>query len=81
MPARALQEHILAKYCAILGTSLAALICHEDRIAAAYLRSRGDVVSGRIGCIGLSGGGCRAALLLASDDAVAAAAIVCMMST
>ena len=40
----ALQEHILAKYCTILGTSLAALICHEDRVAAAYLRSRGDVV-------------------------------------
>ena len=77
----ALQEHILAKYCTLLGTSMAALICHEDRIATAYLRSRGDVVSARIGCIGLSGGGCRAALLLACDDAVAAAVIVGMMST
>jgi dienelactone hydrolase len=77
----ALQEHLLAKYCTILGTSMAALICHEDRIAAAYLRSRDDVMGRRIGCIGLSGGGCRAALLLASDDSVAAAAIVCMMST
>jgi dienelactone hydrolase len=76
-----LQEHILAKYCRLLGTSLAALICHEDRIAAAYLRSRDDVAGARIGCIGLSGGGCRAALLLACDDAVAAAVIVCMMST
>ena len=77
----ALQEHLIAKYCTLLGTSIAALICHEDRIAAAHLRSRGDVASARIGCIGLSGGGCRAALLLACDDAVAAAVIACMMST
>ena len=62
----ALQEHILAKYCTLLGTSIAALICHEDRIAAACLRARGDVVSTHVGCIGLSGGGCRAALLPAS---------------
>jgi dienelactone hydrolase len=77
----ALQEQVIAKYCAILGTSIAGLICHEDRIALAYLRSRGDVLGERIGCIGLSGGGCRAALLLASDDGVAAAVIVGMMST
>ena len=76
-----LQEPVIAKYCTILGTSIAALICHEDRIAAAYLRSRGDVCGPSIGCIGLSGGGSRAALLLACDDGVAAAVIVCMMST
>jgi dienelactone hydrolase len=77
----ALQEHILAKYCTVLGTSIAALICHEDRTALAYLRARGDVLGERIGCIGLSGGGCRAALLLASDDAVSMTVIACMMST
>jgi dienelactone hydrolase len=76
-----LQEHILAKYCTLLGTSIAALVCHEDRIAAAYLRSRDDVLGGRIGCVGLSGGGCRAALLLASDDSVGAAVIAGMMSS
>jgi hypothetical protein len=76
-----LQVHILAKYCTLLGTSIAALVCHEDRIAAAYLRSRDDVLGGRIGCVGLSGGGCRAALLLASDDSVGAAVIAGMMSS
>ncbi len=34
----------------------------------------------RIGCVGLSGGGCRAALLQATCDRVGAAAVVGMMS-
>ena len=33
-----LQERLVAKYCMLLGTSIA-LICHEDHIAAAYLRA------------------------------------------
>ncbi|WP_261557048.1 hypothetical protein [Frankia tisae] len=74
-------EHIVEKYCALLGTTLAGVVAFEDRVAAAYLTSRPDVAPAGIGCIGLSGGGCRAALLQATCEQVAAAVIVGMMST
>jgi dienelactone hydrolase len=76
-----LHEHIVEKYCSVLGTTFAGVISYEDRVAAAYLASRPDVISGRIGCIGLSGGGSRSALLAATCDRVSAAVIVGMMST
>jgi dienelactone hydrolase len=74
-------EHLVAKYCALLGTTLAGVVSFEDRVAVHYLRSRPDVRSGPIGCIGLSGGGCRAALLQATSDQIGAPVIVGMMST
>ncbi|MEV0400306.1 hypothetical protein [Actinoallomurus sp. NPDC050550] len=74
-------EHVVAKYCALLGTSLAGIAAYEDRVAAAYLRSRPDVRDGPIGCVGFSGGGCRAALLQATSPHVGAAVIAGMMST
>ncbi len=74
-------EHLVAKYCSLLGVSLAGIVSFEDRVAARYLRSRPDVRPGPIGCIGLSGGGCRAALLQATSDEIGAAAIIGMMST
>jgi dienelactone hydrolase len=76
-----LHEHIIEKYCSILGTTFAGVISYEDRVAAAYLASRPDVNSERIGCIGLSGGGCRSALLAATCHRISAAVIVGMMST
>jgi len=74
-------EHLIAKYCTVLGTTLAGVVAYEDRVAATYLRSRADVVPERIGCVGLSGGGCRAALLQATFDETRAAVIVGMMSS
>jgi dienelactone hydrolase len=74
-------EHLVSKYCNLLGTSMAGVVSHEDRIAANYLLSRPEVLSGEIGCIGLSGGGNRAALLQATHDGIRAAVIVGMMST
>ena len=74
-------EHLVAKYCNLLSTSLAGVVAYEDRVALEYLRSRHDVVDGRIGCIGLSGGGCRAALLQATSPDISVSVIVCMMST
>ena len=79
--ASALHEHTVAKYCDVLGTTLAGVVCYEDRVAVNYLRSRSDVLSDRLGCIGLSGGGNRAALLLATHEAITAAVIVGLMST
>jgi dienelactone hydrolase len=76
-----LHEHLVSKYCTVLGTSLAAVIAYEDRVALNLLRMRADVAPGRIGCVGLSGGGLRAALLRATSDELAACVIVGMMST
>jgi len=74
-------EHRAAKYCNLLGTSLAGVVAYEDRIATNYLLSRSDVLADRVGCIGLSGGGNRAALLTATHDRIAAAAIIGLMTT
>ncbi len=74
-------EHLVTKYANLLGTDLAGVVSHEDRIAANYLLSRPDVIPGGIGCIGLSGGGNRGALLQATHDRIRAAVIVGLMST
>lgn len=74
-------EHTVAKYCQALGTTLAGVIGYEDRVAAQYLLGRDDLCNGKIGAIGLSGGGLRAALLRAGCPHIRAAAIVGMMST
>ncbi len=79
--AAGLHEHYVAKYCNALGASLAGVVSHEDRIAANYLRSRADVCGDRVGCLGLSGGGNRAALLTATHNDIAATVIVGLMST
>jgi dienelactone hydrolase len=74
-------EHWVSKYCNILGTSMAGVISFEDRVAVNYLLSRPDVDIQRIGCIGLSGGGNRAALLSATHDSITATVIVGLMTT
>jgi dienelactone hydrolase len=74
-------EHLVEKYCVLLGATLAGVVASEDRKALSYLQARPDVAPGGVGCVGLSGGGCRAALLQASCDRVAAAVVVGMMST
>ena len=74
-------EHTVEKYCNLLGTTLAGVVSHEDRIALNYLESRPDVIADRLGCIGLSGGGNRSALLLATSERIKAAVIVGLMST
>jgi dienelactone hydrolase len=74
-------EHWVSKYCNILGTNMAGVVAFEDRVALNYLLSRADVDAGRIGCIGLSGGGNRAALLNATHEGIRAAVIVGLMTT
>jgi dienelactone hydrolase len=74
-------EHLVEKYCNLLGTTLAGVVSHEDRIAVNVLRARPEVDPARVGCCGLSGGGNRSALLLATHDGIAAAVIVGLMST
>lgn len=76
-----LHEHLVSKYCTVLGTSLAGIVAYEDRVALNHLRSLPEVDPARVGAIGLSGGGCRAALLAGTSEHVAATVIAGMMST
>lgn len=73
-------EHLIEKYCALLGTTLAAVVAHEDRLALRHLRSRPDT-TGQTASIGLSGGGCRSALLRATSDELTAAVVAGMMGS
>jgi len=73
-------EHLVEKYCTLLGTTMAAVVAREDRIALSYLRSREDTTD-RTASVGLSGGGCRSALLRASSPELTAAVVVGMMGT
>jgi len=77
----ALFEHVLEKNCALMGTTFAGVLAHEDRIALSYLSSRPDVSGRRVGTIGLSGGGSRAALMAATAKHLSATVVVGMMST
>ena len=74
-------EHWVSKYCNVLGTSMAGVVAYEDRVAFNYLLSRADVDSTHAGCIGLSGGGNRAALLSALHESVSATVIIGLMTT
>lgn len=74
-------EHLVEKYCHLLGTTLAGVVSYEDRVAVNYLASRSDVRADAIGCVGLSGGGARSALLQATCDRIRGAVIVGMMCT
>jgi dienelactone hydrolase len=74
-------EHWVSKYCNLLGTNMAGVISFEDRVALNYLLSRTNVDTERIGCIGLSGGGNRAALLNATHESIRATAIIGLMTT
>ena len=76
-----LHEHQIAKYLNLLGTSLAAVTAYEDRVALNLLAARDDVDAGRIGAIGFSGGGLRAAALGATADGLKARVIIGMMAT
>jgi dienelactone hydrolase len=74
-------EHHIEKYCRLLGTSFAGVVAYEDRVALNYLKGRPEVDPARNGCIGLSGGGSRAALMRATTEDVAATVIAGMMCT
>lgn len=76
-----LHEELVAKYATALGVSLAGIVSFEDRVAVEYLASRPDTDRRALGCVGLSGGGLRAALLQATCETIHASVVVGMMST
>jgi len=74
-------EHTVEKYLNLLGTCLAGVVAHEDRIALNVLRGRPEVQTENLACMGLSGGGNRAGLLRATAQGLKAAVVVGLMST
>lgn len=69
-------EAEIAKITLYAGYTLMGIRTWDDRATVRYLAGRPEVDAGRIGAIGLSGGGHRSAWLSAMDDRIQCAAIV-----
>jgi hypothetical protein len=74
-------ETPIARTLLAAGASWPGLLTWDDRRTVDYLAARADVDPARIGCIGLSGGGLRAACLAAADPRIRATCVVAWMST
>lgn len=79
--AAAFHEDTVAKAAGLLGTSLAGMVAHDDLAALDILAALPGVDSGRLGCIGFSGGGGRSLTLAALSPRIRAAVVACMMTT
>ncbi len=73
-------EAVMAKTLFAAGATWPGLLAWDDRRTVDYLLTRPEVDPGRIGCIGLSGGGLRSALLAAADPRIRAAVVVAWMT-
>lgn len=74
-------EETVAKAAALLGTSVAGTVAHDDLAALEVLGSLPGVDPERLGCLGFSGGGGRALVLSALSPAVRSYVVTCMMTT
>lgn len=72
-------EHHVAKACALLDTSWAGMVAHDDLLALEVLAGR--CAPGPIGVLGFSGGGGRAAILAALDHRLGSIVVIAMMTT
>lgn len=73
-------EHLTAKTLIAAGATWPGLLAWDDRRTIDYLVNRPEVDPERIGCVGLSLGGMRAAHLIGSDHRIKAAAITGFMT-
>ncbi len=74
-------EHVWAKSLCSAGASWPALFLSDDLRALDVLAARPEVDKKRLGCCGLSGGGCRSVYLAGLDPRVQVGICVGMMST
>ncbi|QIK71077.1 hypothetical protein G7070_00735 [Propioniciclava coleopterorum] len=72
-------EHLVAKACSLLDTTLAGMVAHDDLLALDVLAA--SCAPGSLGVLGFSGGGGRAAALTALDDRIGTVVVVGMMTT
>jgi dienelactone hydrolase len=73
-------EHLTAKNLFTAGTTWPGILVWDDMRSVSYLCSRPEVDSRRIGCLGLSIGGLRAAYLVASDPRIRVACVTGWMT-
>jgi dienelactone hydrolase len=73
-------EAAMAKSLFAAGATWPGLLTWDDRRTIDYLETRPDVDPDRIGCVGLSGGGLRAAMLAGADPRVRAACVTAWMT-
>jgi len=74
-------ESIVAKVLFAAGTTWPGIFTYDDRRAVDVLCSRPEVDAERIGCAGLSGGGCRTTFLGGLDERITCAICLGMMTT
>jgi dienelactone hydrolase len=74
-------ETLVAKTIFTSGTTWPGILFHGDRVALDYLLSRPEVDPQRVGCMGLSIGGFRAAHLTGLDSRIKAAVVAGWMTT
>ncbi len=74
-------EHVMSKSLFSAGTTWPGVFLGEDQVALSLLGARNDVISDRLGCGGLSGGGLRTVYLAGVDDRIKCAACVGFMTT
>jgi dienelactone hydrolase len=75
------KEATLAKSLVFAGTTWPGIIAWDDMRTVDYLASRPEVDPRRIGCVGVSMGGYRAAYLAGLDERIAAACVAGFMSS
>ena len=75
------REATLAKSLVFAGTTWQGIVAWDDMRTVDYLASRPEVDPRRIGCVGVSMGGYRAAYLAGLDERIAAACVAGFMSS
>jgi dienelactone hydrolase len=79
--AAAAHEETVAKAAALLGTTVAGTVAHDDLAAFQILAGLPGVDRDRLGCVGFSGGGGRALILAGLSPLVRSYVVTCMMTT
>ena len=69
-------EHVMSKSLFCAGTTWPGVFLSEDQVALDILAARKDVIPGKIGCGGLSGGGLRTVYLAGLDPRIKCAVCV-----
>jgi dienelactone hydrolase len=73
-------EHHTAKTIAATGATWPGIHVWDEMRTVDYVASRPDVDAGRIGCVGLSGGGFRTAMAIAADPRIKVASVTGWMT-
>ncbi len=74
------QHSLINQGLVLLGSNTSRIMIWDGMRAIDYLQSRPDIMKGKIGCTGISGGGTNTSYLMALDDRIVAAAPGCYLT-